>query len=156
MLPFHVVRHFSKNIRLFSSTSLELRTKEFLKAIETRKSWDDVKPFYHPDILQIEYPNAIVKVAAVRNMADLETAAEKGSKVIQKERYEVKNLFSSGNTVILEAIWKGTLAIPLGKLKAGDDMIADFAQFYEFALDPLDGQMKIIKQRNYDCFQPFV
>ena len=141
--------------RWLSSKPLEAVTKDFLKSLETRKSWEDVKKYYHPDILQIEYPNAITKVAAIRSLTDLEAAAEKGSKVISKERYEVKNIFSSGNTVILEAIWRGTLAIPLGKLKAGDDIIADFAQFFEYATDA-DGTMKIIKQRNYDCFQPFL
>jgi hypothetical protein len=51
--------------------------------------------------------------------------------------------------VIIEAIWTGTLAIPLGNIPIGGQMKAWFAQFYEFK----DG--KIIKQRNYDCFEPF-
>lgn len=41
------------------------------------------------------------------------------------------------------------MAIPFGNKKAGDEMVAYFAQFYEFEGD------KIIKQRNYDCFETF-
>jgi hypothetical protein len=48
------------------------------------------------------------------------------------------------------------LAIPLGKLAVGDQMVANFAQFYEFEEDSNDNKMKIIRQRNYDCFDPFI
>lgn len=49
--------------------------------------------------------------------------------------------------MIIEAIWRGTLAIPLMGKEAGAEMTAFFAQFYQFK----DG--KIIHQRNYDCFE---
>lgn len=150
------LQRFGKPVRFFSSAPLELLTRDFLQALESRKSWETVKQFYHPDVLQTEFPSEITKVATVRSLPDLELAAEKGSKVIKKERYDIKNIHSVGKTVILEAIWRGTLAIPLGKLKVGDDIIADFAQFYEYAEDPADGKMKIIRQRNYDCFQSFM
>ncbi|MCB0631806.1 MAG: hypothetical protein R2824_20670 [Saprospiraceae bacterium] len=39
--------------------------------------------------------------------------------------------------------------LPVGNLSAGEDMVAYFAQFFEFK----DG--KIYRQRNYDCFEPF-
>jgi hypothetical protein len=51
--------------------------------------------------------------------------------------------------VAIEAIWTGTLAIGLGSLKPGDKMRARFAQFFEFR----DGL--IVRQRNYDCFEPW-
>ncbi|MCB9307325.1 MAG: nuclear transport factor 2 family protein, partial [Lewinellaceae bacterium] len=62
---------------------------------------------------------------------------------------EVKNLLSVGDTVVLECIWRGTLAIPIGNIPAGGQMTAYFAQVFEFR----DG--KIYRQRNYDCFEPF-
>jgi ketosteroid isomerase-like protein len=69
--------------------------------------------------------------------------------VLQKEKYDIVKSYTIGNTVIIEAVWTGTLAIPLGNIPIGGEMKAYFAQFYEFQ----DG--KIIKQRNYDCFEPF-
>ncbi|WP_158500563.1 nuclear transport factor 2-like protein [Spirosoma radiotolerans] len=51
--------------------------------------------------------------------------------------------------VIVEVIWRGVLAIPIGQIPAGGEMKTTFAQFFDYA----DG--KIIRQRNYDCFDTF-
>lgn len=131
-------------------TENEKTVVAFLKMIEERKSSDELSNFYHPEIEQTEYPNAIVKTTAVRNLQDLKEGSERGKKILLKEEYEIKNLYSSNNHVILEAIWKGTLSVPVGSLPVGGQMTANFAQFFEFK----DG--KIYKQRNYDCFDPFV
>lgn len=57
--------------------------------------------------------------------------------------------YESGDTVILECLWVGTLGVPIGALGVGGEMRAHFAVFLEFR----DG--KIVRQRNYDCFEPF-
>lgn len=75
--------------------------------------------------------------------------AEKGSKVLLKEEYEILRSFTCQNNVILEVTWTGTLAIPMGSIPVGGQMKAHFAQFFEFEGD------KIIRIRNYDCFEPF-
>jgi ketosteroid isomerase-like protein len=124
--------------------------KDFMRALENRGSSSDFSKFYHPEVVQIEYPNTLTKNTTTRMLKDLEAAASRGKQVLQKERYDIVNSYSSGNTVIIEAIYTGTLAIKAGKLKPGDEMKAYFAQFYEFK----DG--KIFRQRNYDCFEPFV
>ena len=121
----------------------------FLKALENRTSFEDMKQFYHPDIEQVEYPNAITKNTAVRNLNDLKAASVRGQSVLQKETYEVVKAHEAGNCVIIEAIWRGTLAIPLGNIPVGGEMKAYFGQFYEFK----DG--KIFRQSNYDCFESF-
>jgi ketosteroid isomerase-like protein len=130
-------------------TQNEKRVLDFLKMVEQRTFATEFDQFYHADVEQIEFPNAITKNTATRTLADLKAASERGSKVMTKEEYEVKNLLSIGDTVILECIWCGTLAIPLGTIPIGGQMTAHFAQIFEFA----DG--KIIRQRNYDCFDPF-
>jgi len=43
----------------------------------------------------------------------------------------------------------GTLAVPFGSIPAGGEMRARFAIFLELR----DG--RIVRQRNYDCFDPF-
>ncbi|PQJ09979.1 hypothetical protein CJD36_014870 [Flavipsychrobacter stenotrophus] len=121
----------------------------FLKTLENRTSSAELDQFYHPDILQTEYPNTLTKNTANRTFDVLKDAADKGKIVLQKETYEVVNSYEHSNTVIIEAIFRGTLAIPVGNIPVGGEMKAYFAQFYEFK----DG--KIIKWRNYDCFEPF-
>jgi len=130
-------------------TNNENTVIQFLKMLESRASSDELEKFYHPDSEQIEFPNALTKQCTTRNLPELKAAAEKGAQVLTKEEYEVKNLVSSADTVVLECVWRGTLAIPLGNIEAGGQMKAYFAQIFEFK----DG--KIYKQRNYDCFEPF-
>lgn len=122
---------------------------DFIRAIEAGAHGDDLDQFYHQDIEHIEYPNALAPLITKRNLGKLKEASERGRQVINQQSYDVKKSCHTGNIVILEVRWTGTLAIPLGKLKAGDKMEAYFAQFFEFK----DG--KIYRQRNYDCFLPF-
>jgi len=122
---------------------------DFLKMLETRNSVDEFDNFYHADVEQIEYPNAVTKTTVTRTLKDLKEGAERGKKFLIREEYEVKNLVSTGNMVLLECIWRGTVANPIGNIPAGGQMIADFAQVFEFK------NGKIFRQRNYDCFKPF-
>lgn len=124
-------------------------TLQFIHTLQNRTSADELLPFYHPDIEQIEFPNAITPTTAIRNLNDLKAASERGQKILKKEEYEVTKSYVLENTVIIEVIWTGTLAISIGSIPVGGQMKANFAQFYDFK----DGL--IIRQRNYDCFQPF-
>lgn len=130
-------------------TENEKRVVDFLRMLENRQSNTALAHFYHPDIEQIEYPNAITKTTAIRKLADLKAGADRGKQILSKEEYKVVNIVSAGETVVLECIWTGTLAIPVGKIEAGSQMKAYFAQVFEFK------EGKIFKQRNYDCFEPF-
>lgn len=120
-----------------------------MQMAEHRESPDELEQFYHPDAGQVEYPNAIPKNTAIRNLAALKEGADRGRRLMKKE-YEIRNLFSIGDTVVLEAVWRGTLAVPAGNIAAGKQMVAYFAQFFEFE----DG--KIYRQRNYDRFEPLL
>jgi ketosteroid isomerase-like protein len=122
---------------------------DFIKAVENRTSADVLHNYYHPEVIQTEYPNGLLKTTANRDLQALREASERGQKVLRQERYEIMKSHVSGDTVILEVIWRGTLAVPIGTIPAGGEMKAYFAQFYEFK----DG--KIFRQRNYDCFEPF-
>ena len=130
-------------------TQNEKAVIDFLKMLQQRQSSDALNDFYHDEIKQIEYPNAVTKNTAIRTLNDLKEASERGSKILSKEEYEVRHLHSAGDIVILECTWRGTLATPIGNIPAGGQMTAYFAQVFEFK----DG--KIFRQRNYDCFEPF-
>ena len=110
---------------------------------------DDLLRFCHPDIEQTEFPNALAKKMAKRTLSEMQDGAEKGKKVLLAEKYEIIRSFSFQNTVIVEVVWTGTLAVPFGNIPVGGEMKAWFAQFYELK----DG--KIFRMRNYDCLNLF-
>ena len=105
--------------------------------------------FFADDVIQIEFPNRLVPNGATRDIAALRDAAERGRKVMTTQRFEVVNAIASGEQVAVEAIWTGTLAVPLGSIPAGGQMRARFAIFLTYR----DG--KIVRQHNYDCFDPW-
>jgi ketosteroid isomerase-like protein len=76
-------------------------------------------------------------------------AAERGRRVLRSQRYEVATALANGDEVALEVRWIGTLTVPVGKLAAGDPMVAHFGVFLTFR------EGLITRQRNYDCFDPF-
>src|SRR5262249_7486660 len=136
-------------IVMAATINIEQLALDFINTLKNRKTADELLPFYHQQVQQTEYANNLVKTTVTRTLEDLKVAAQKGQTVLQKEEYDIVNSYTIGNTVILEAIWTGTLAIPIGSIPAGGKMTAHFAQFYEFE------NGKIIRQRNYDCFDPF-
>ncbi|MFA5761247.1 MAG: nuclear transport factor 2 family protein [Dehalococcoidales bacterium] len=123
---------------------------EFLKALSDGKSGDELKQFYDEEVVQTEYPNLLTGKTIARNLVEILEASVRGKQVITGQNYEITKSYAVDDNVIIEAIWTGVLAIPLGKLAAGDEMKAYFSQIYEFK------NGKIIKQRNYDCFEKFV
>lgn len=102
----------------------------FIKTLQNRNSADYLLQFYHEDIEQIEFPNTVTKNMAIRNLEGLRLASERGKKVMQKEELEIIKSYTLGNTVIIEALWIGTLAVPIGNIPIGGQMRAYFAQFY--------------------------
>jgi ketosteroid isomerase-like protein len=105
--------------------------------------------FFADDAVQVEFPNRLVPNGATRDLAGLRDAAERGRKVMTAQRFEVVNAIASGDQVAVEALWTGTLAVPLGSIAAGGQMRARFAIFLTYR----DG--KIVRQHNYDCFDPW-
>ena len=130
-------------------TGLLQAARAFLEAIAAGASGDDLDAFYHPDAEQTEYPNAITKELAVRNLAQLKAGSLIGRQILRSQQFEVMREHAAGDTVILEVIWTAVAAVPLGTVQQGGTLKAYFAQFFEYR----DG--KIFRQRNFDCFEPF-
>ena len=76
-------------------------------------------------------------------------AFEKGRKLLSSQSYEVSSCVAEGDSVSIEVLWTGTLALAFGTLSVGSQMRAHSAMFFQFK----DG--KIVSQRNYDCFEPW-
>jgi len=124
--------------------------RAFFAAMQTGGEPGAVAQFYHDDVVQEEFPNAFLPQGARRNLADLQAAAARGRKAMASQSFKILSLVASGDTVVVEADWTGTLAIPIGeKTPAGTVMRARFAQFFEIR------EGKIVAQRNYDCFYPW-
>ena len=125
------------------------RAELFMRAVASAAPADEIEAFYAPDVVQEEFPNRLLPNGAVRDLAALREAGEKGRKVMSAQTIEIVNAVGTGHCVAIEAIWTGTLAIAMGNLKPGDQIKARFAQVFEFK----DGL--IWRQGNYDCFYPF-
>jgi ketosteroid isomerase-like protein len=130
------------------SHDLRRLAREYLESIGTADELGGLR-FFADDVIQIEFPNRLVPNGATRDLAALRDAAERGRKVMTAQRFDVLNAIASDDQVAVEAIWTGTLAVPLGSIPAGGQMRARFAIFLTYR----DG--KIVRQHNYDCFDPW-
>jgi ketosteroid isomerase-like protein len=94
-----------------------------------------------------EFANRLTPVVKTRDLAAALEAAERGKRVMSRQKYKIKQEIAEGDRVALEVEWVGTLAVPFGSIPVGGQMKAFFAVFLEFR------EGKIIRQRNYDCFE---
>jgi ketosteroid isomerase-like protein len=104
---------------------------------------------YWDDAVQIEWPNRLKARGDRRGIAQLATDFAKGRALLSRQSYEVERFAETANYVVVEVLWRGTLAMPVGKLAAGDMMVAHSSIAFDFR----DG--RITSQRNYDCFEEF-
>ena len=153
MAPVAFGHHHNPSIATREIANLET-ARQFLAAIErstSNRAGEGPSPdeFLDPDVEQIEFPNRLVPHGATRGLSAMKDAGERGRKVLRAQRYEVRAAYAVKETVILEVLWEGTLAVPVGALAPGDEMRAHFAVFMEFR------NGRIVRQRNYDCFEPF-
>ena len=122
--------------------------RRYLKAIEDGDA-NFVLSLFSPDAVLEQLPNRVYPKGLRANVSRAAEAFEKGRKMFSRQTYEITNQSATGNTVALEVLWTGTLAIPFGTLAADSQMRCHSAMFIEFR----DG--KIVAQRNYDCFDPW-
>jgi ketosteroid isomerase-like protein len=109
---------------------------------------DAFAEYLHPEIEQRELPNKFAPRGAVRDLAALRANAGAGRKLMRSQRYEIDTVIAQGDTVAAFGRWTGVLAIPLGELRAGHELVAHLAMRFELR----DG--RIYRQYNYDCFDP--
>jgi ketosteroid isomerase-like protein len=130
-----------------SLTNLE-KARGYLEAIENGDA-SFIEDLFSPAASVEQLPNRIYPQGMRTTAAQIPESFEKGRKIFSRQRYEIINEAVNANTVALEVLWTGRLAIPFGTLVAGSEMRAHSAMFMEFR----DG--KIVAQRNYDCFDPW-
>jgi ketosteroid isomerase-like protein len=123
--------------------------RAYLEAIGRGALDDDLAAYFAPDVVQFDFPNRLVPGGATRDLAAILEGARRGQGVLRSQRFEVDSLLEAGERVAVEAVWTGDLAVPIGETPAGGRMRARFAIFFELR----DGL--IVRQHNYDCFDPF-
>lgn len=110
-----------------------------------------VAALLHPDMRFHELPNRIRPKGGVDDlsavMAGLRRARE--GKVLRGQRYIFNHVIAADDRVVVEARWEGELAMPIGRLQAGEVMVAHICMVFRL----LGGQ--IVEQRNYDCYEDF-
>ena len=94
------------------------------------------------DVVQIELPNRLVPEGATRDKKAILEAFDRGSALMAAQRYTITGTVVEGDRAALEVDWHA-------ETKAGKAFRARFAFFFEVN----DG--KVVRQRNYDCFDPF-
>lgn len=128
------------------ASNLEI-ARNYLQALERRETGAALGSFFAPDVVFEEFPNRLTPLGKKRDLAESLAGAENGKKTMSRQIYKITHEIAAGDQVTLEVEWLGKLAIPFGSIPFGGQMKAFFAMFMEFR----DG--KIVRQRNYDCFE---
>jgi ketosteroid isomerase-like protein len=123
--------------------------RSYLGALGSGAVGDELARFFTSDAVQIEFPNRLNANGGRSDLVTILLRAEQGQKLLTQQTYEIQSETAEGNQVAVEAIWTGTLAVPVGGLAPGSTMRAHFALHFEIR----DGRIAV--QRNYDCFDPW-
>jgi ketosteroid isomerase-like protein len=121
--------------------------RNYLRTLGRGETGAALSRFFAPDVVLEEFPNRLTPSGKKRDLAGALEGAERGKEAMSRQIYKIKNEIADDERVALEVEWTGTLAVPFGSLPVGSQMKAFFAVFLEFR------EGKIIKHRNYDCFE---
>jgi len=123
--------------------------RSYIAALSNGADAEELDRFYAPGVLQEEFPNRLLPNGATRDREGLRQARIRGKALLSAETFELLGAVADGNQVAMELRWTGTVGIDAGPFTAGQTLRARFAMFLEFR----DG--RIVRQRNYDCFEPW-
>lgn len=125
----------------------EALLRKYLAAISAGPSRDELAQFFTADVVQHEFPNRLLPQGAVRDLAAILDASERGKTLLAKQEFKLLSCVVNENRAAAEADWLGVIGADIGPFKEGTQLRARFAMFFEFR----DG--KIARQHNYDCFE---
>jgi ketosteroid isomerase-like protein len=123
--------------------------RRYIHLLSSGAGPDELAELFDPDVIQEEFPNRLLPNGATRDLKAIREARLRGKALLGAERFELLNAFGSGDQVVMELQWSGTIAVDAGPFKSGQQLRARFAVFLEFKGG------RIVRQRNYDCFDPW-
>jgi predicted ester cyclase len=123
--------------------------RRYVDAVEAMTRGAALAAFFAEDVVHEELPNRLTPNGVRQGLSGILAAAERGAQALTAQQYAIETAVASGDHVALEVRWTGTLAVPMGAIPAGGQLRARFALFLEYRAG------RIVRQRNYDCFEPF-
>jgi hypothetical protein len=145
-MPDFIMPEPKGNDEGWRTKSLIERAKAFVQAVAAQAPWAEIEPYYAPDVSQEEFPNRLLPKGTIRIWRPCARRAQ-GPEGDQSADHRDVNAISSGQCVVLEAIWTGTLAVGLARSNPATNCAPASPKSSEFK----DGL--IWRQRNYDCFE---
>ncbi len=131
-----------------SSPNVE-RVLNYFRAVEAGALGEELARFFHPDVVQREYPNRLVPRGAARGLGELLEAAERGQRAVSDQEFKVRSIVCDGDMVAAEISWSARLKVPLGATPVGGIIRAEIGTFIRLR------NGLIIEQTNYDCYPEF-
>lgn len=119
-----------------------------MRSIESGAVGDALRPYFHEDALQIEYPSLIDPRRGERGLQAMLEASEHGAGLLTQQSYSIERTLEQGDTVFVQAQWSAELAIALGPYAAGTLLHTYSALVFTFT----DG--RISRMEAYDCYDP--
>jgi ketosteroid isomerase-like protein len=123
--------------------------RRYLQAISSKVPAEELLSFFSPDVIQEEMPNLLKPQGGRCGLTEIRQNYERGRQIMASQQYDVQSSVADGNSVAVEVVWTGRLAVAVGHLQPGAEMRARCAFFFQFQ------NGKILRQRNYDCLDPF-
>lgn len=124
------------------------KARAYIAAIE-RFDVEAVAQFLDPAIEQVERPNRLYADGQTRGREGMLRDLPRGAQVLRRQTYRIETIYGAGDMVTVETRWEGIVNVPLGALKPGDAMVAHICMVFTLR----DGM--IVRQVNYDCYEPF-
>ena len=84
--------------------SLERKVRAYIAAVEGGAVGDDLAAFYHPDAIQHEFPNRLVPHGAARDLDAILQGAERGSKLMERQIYDIHTVTELGDNGLIEVV----------------------------------------------------
>ncbi len=129
-------------------TNLEL-ARTYIASLSAGAGPDELDRFFSTDFVHEEFPNRLLPHGTTRDLQAMKDARARGRTLLSTEHFEIVGALASGVHVAMELTWTGTVGTAAGPFAAGQQLRARFAIFLEFR------DARIVRQRNYDCFDPW-
>lgn len=123
--------------------------RRYLEAVENGAEGSSLAEFFTKDVVQEEFPNRLEPIGCHRDLDGVLESARTDKRTFRAQKFDILNSIVDGDSVALEILWSGYLAVPVDSLPADSEMRAHISLWLEFR----DG--KICRQHNYNCFDPW-
>lgn len=123
--------------------------KRYLSRLSAGMGPDELEAFVSRDVVQEEFPNRLLPNGATRDLEAMKEGCARGLRLLKEQAFEIIHAVASGESVAMEVVWTATVRETAAQFSEGQTLRARFALFFEFR----DG--RIVRQHNYDCFDPW-